>query len=507
MPDALPTEVIEFLIRTLPSRALWSWLGEREREQLRTRITRGFRATAEVLRQPVARARLASHLQNSQDDFQSLLQLWSDDSPPLLEAVRAVENDETLIAQLPVLQAFHGAEALTLALLVEEREAVLEAWADSVQSTDTPIATEDAPQAGSTPGAREVTLQKQLQRAHSKIEQWREKAQNAKTEAHRTEKTLRGKLREMESTARTATREARQANLKVKAISEKLSDAEKARERAERKARSTASALEESQSEAKTLRRQIRQLQQMSEELRRRLQVAPSTPAPDAAPPAASANQTTSPRNTPAIPAPGVLPARTTGAKTALKPLPGLQISASEFQNAVERNDEILVAQTIAALENLRAKNAKEASRAVKLIRGLGRYYERVLCHATTRVLVDASNVARHDGPGKGRLQYLDAMKNELRRFDFFPILFIADASLPYHIDDDKEFRARVKRGEILVSASGQEADEILARQARETGAYVVTNDRNFHRHLAPNFTPSRIGFEIVDGVAILKEF
>jgi hypothetical protein len=98
-------------------------------------------------------------------------------------------------------------------------------------------------------------------------------------------------------------------------------------------------------------------------------------------------------------------------------------------------------------------------------------------------------------------------MKNELRRFDFFPILFIADASLPYHIDDDKEFRARVKRGEILVSASGQEADEILARQARETGAYVVTNDRNFHRHLAPNFTPSRIGFEIVDGVAILKEF
>ncbi len=504
MSDALPSEVTDFLIRTLPSRALWTWLAKDERDELRTRVARGFRATAEVLRQPVARTRLSSHLQNSEKDFQALLQLWSEDSPKILEAVRAVESDETLIAQLPVLQAFHGAEALTLALLLEDREAVLEAWADSDQTLETPAAIDDALQAGSTPSAREIALEKQLQRAQTKIEQWREKAQDAKTSAAQTEKTLREKLREQETLARSATRDARQGVLKSEVISEKLEASEKACERAERKARSSSSELEESQSEAKTLRRQIRQLQQLNEELRRRLQTAQSTPSPSAAAPEKASSEKPKPEKVPASSKPGVLP---NSAQRDEKLLPGLQISLSALKNAIDCNDEILVAQTITALENLRAQNGKEASRAVKLIRGLGHYYERVLCRPTTRVLVDASNVARHDGPGKGRLSYLDAMQNELRRFDFFPILFIADASLPYHIDDTDEFRARMKNGEILVSASGQEADEILAREARETGAYVVTNDRNFHRHLAPNFTPSRIGFEIVDGVAILKEF
>ena len=263
MSYALPPEVTDFLIRTLPSRELWSWLSESERGELRTRVVRGFRATNEVLRQPVARTRLSSHLQSSEKDFQSLLQLWSEDSPKILEAVRAVESDETLIAQLPVLQAFHGAEALTLALLQEDREAVLEAWTDSDQTIETPAAPDDGAQAGSTPSAREIALEKQLQRAQTKIEQWREKAQNAKTSAAQTEKDLREKLREQETLARAATRETRQGILQVEVISEKLEASEKARERAERKARSAASELEESQNEAKTLRRQIRQLQQL----------------------------------------------------------------------------------------------------------------------------------------------------------------------------------------------------------------------------------------------------
>lgn len=504
MSDALPPEVTDFLVRTLPSRSLWIWLGDDERADLRARVARGFRATAEVLRQPVARARLSSHLQNSESDFQSLLQLWDKDSPKILEVVRAAESDETLIAQLPVLQAFHGAEALTLALLLEERDAVLEAWTDNDQIVEIPSAQKDETDTGSTPSAREMALEKKWQRAQSKVEEWRSKNHATKISAAQIEKTLREKLREHETSARVATREARQASLKAEAISEKLKDAEKARERAERKVRSASSELEETQNEARTLRRQIRQLQQINEELRRRLQAAPSTPTPTTAAPQEPPTIKSENKKIPAFSAPGVLP---TSEQPVKKLLPGLPISMSEFQSAVDRNNEVIVAQMIAALEALRAQNAKEASRAIKNIRGLGRYYERILCHPTTRVLVDASNVARYDGPGKGRLSYLDAMQNELRRFDFFPILFIADASLPYHIDDADEFRQRVKNGEIFVSASGQEADEILAREARETGAYVVTNDRNFHRHLAPGFTPSRIGFEIVDGVAMLKEF
>jgi predicted nucleic acid-binding protein len=140
----------------------------------------------------------------------------------------------------------------------------------------------------------------------------------------------------------------------------------------------------------------------------------------------------------------------------------------------------------------------------LKRVRELGRYYEKVLTTQTARVLVDASNVARHDAAHKGRLEYLLAMREELRRGEFFPIIFVADASLPHFIDAPKALRGMIVRGEVLVTASGQQADEILARQARETGAYVVTNDRNFHFASAPDFTPSRLSFRIEDGVVLL---
>jgi RNase P/RNase MRP subunit p30 len=142
-------------------------------------------------------------------------------------------------------------------------------------------------------------------------------------------------------------------------------------------------------------------------------------------------------------------------------------------------------------------------------MREFDRYYARVLSEHTTRVLVDASNVARYEKNryGKGQIRFLTAMREELRRRNCFPIRFIADASLPYNLDHPNDLLAMVKRGEVELTASGQEADEILAREARRSGAFVVTNDRTFHHKVSPGFEPPRVAFQFFDRHVVVDDF
>jgi hypothetical protein len=142
-------------------------------------------------------------------------------------------------------------------------------------------------------------------------------------------------------------------------------------------------------------------------------------------------------------------------------------------------------------------------------VRAYDRYSARILTGDTTRVLVDASNVARFEKNkfGKGILQNLLALRDELRSRSYFPIILIADASLPYFIDQPVEFKKLVHDGIIQVTNKGEEADEYLTRLAQQTGAFVVTNDVNFHLKTAPSFDPLRIGFTIDHGAVYLHEF
>lgn len=505
MTDAIPEELPEFLVRTLPSYTIWEWLSSPSYKKLQGRITQGFRPSSEVLRQPVARARLISHLQTAHDDFESLLELWVETEPKVLEAVRSQSDDDTLIAQLPVLQAFHGAEALVLALLREEREAVLDAFTEIGEARREYHEAER----GIVPPDPEA-LQRQLDRAQERIEKHRQKAREAKEASRQTEKKLRDQLREQENIARSALRQARQAELQREMFATKLEEAEKSRDRAERKARSIHLENEENQMQVKTLRRQLHRLQQLNEETRSHLtalreelenqnkklaELARIQPA------------STEEENTETTAEDKEAPIETLTFRQMLQQPAVAPPDARKIVNAVQRGDEKFVATFRRSLSTLREQNAEACSALLAEIRAISRYAERVFTKATTRALVDASNVARYDGPGRGKMEYLHAMREELQRCDFFPILFIADASLPYHIDEVDEFRRLVRTGEFLISASGQEADELLAREARETGAYVITNDRNFHRHLAPVFVPMRIGFQIFEGTIVLDEF
>jgi hypothetical protein len=180
-----------------------------------------------------------------------------------------------------------------------------------------------------------------------------------------------------------------------------------------------------------------------------------------------------------------------------------------DVQRAIDRNDEDFVFTLIQSLDAMRESSEEGYRLLLARIREIGRYYSRVLTADTTRVLIDASNVARFekDKYGKGQLRHLLSMRDELRRRDCFPILMYADASLPYNIDEPDELHKMVRNGEVHMTLSGQEADELLAREARRTGAYVVTNDRSFHLKVTPDFEPPRISFRIYDGVVVVDDF
>lgn len=477
MATVLSNDTLELLVRNLTPQALWEWLSHDTRLALRGRITQGFRETPTALRQPIARKRLVTHLQNTPDDAQDLLDMWSRDSKDLLAAVRQCNDDTELGERLPALHRQYG-EALQLALIHEEREcAPLPAADEAIEATSQEST---------------ATLQKQLQRSRKKIEELRSKLHDSKANSTETEKRLQEKLRQAEAQAREATRTARQFELKLELLQEKLAASEKEQDRSERRARKALAENQELLAETKTLRRQIHRLQQIGEELRGKL--------------AATQEANLPPNQQRSVEGVNTLPDKKQQQEAASASLP-VANDAQKIRDAIDRNDEVFVANLRRSLETLHEQNPAAHKSLLTQLRKSGRYYERVLRQATTRVLVDASNIARHDGPGRGKLEYLHAMRAELQRFDFFPIIFVADASLPYHIDQPDEFRRMMKNGQILISASGQEADEILARMARETGAYVVTNDRHFHRHLAPAFTPLRIGFRIEEGVVFLDEF
>ena len=176
---------------------------------------------------------------------------------------------------------------------------------------------------------------------------------------------------------------------------------------------------------------------------------------------------------------------------------------------AVDRGDEEFAFRAHMALEGIAPKDEAKKTTFLACLRGQDPYYVRVLTQPTQRALVDASNVVRatRNRFGKGELQNLLGMKRELRRLGFFPIEFIADASLRYNVDEINAYNEMVNRGEVEVVLPGTEADEVLVRRARAGGGYVITNDGKFHFKVSPALAPPSIGFRVEMGAVFLDEF
>jgi hypothetical protein len=186
LPLTCRPEVLQFLVRSVPSRALWKWLGEDEQTSLLHDLTRGFQRTANALRQPIVRNRLTDHLRHDNETFQVLLAQWGQSSPPppIISETQALSDDE-LNAQLPSLLQRYGVEALLLSLLLNERRAALDTWETLDESVLQAIVEGEAaqnkrrPEAGTMDNAAAQPSTRDDAETQAKVQAQREAAEQA----------------------------------------------------------------------------------------------------------------------------------------------------------------------------------------------------------------------------------------------------------------------------------------------------------------------------------------
>ncbi len=487
-------------------------------------------------------ARLADHLRHHAADFTVLLHLWGATDPPTARVVRALPEDQAFAENLPTLLRRHGPEALLLSLLLDKRRAALESWQNlQAQADATAEATaqqgEAADDMPATPALATSAAIEEKKRGEE-LRRARTEAHEARVEAARLRDELNNLRLRTQKESQAATLRLQQQEKQgaaAQAQSEtQLQEARTTLDRTARRLKQNEKSVEELAVENKCLKRQLRQGQQLQEELRKRLANADARLRETEGQAQAATHQPREAAQTTAV-SPPQTPKNTSAAKPAkpfssspLRPVSPFsavsppdepfawtadgrpfRVTAREVRRAIDCNDEAWVFALIQGLDALRQTKPVLHRALLSRVREFGHYYHRVLTTDTTRVLVDASNVARYETNrrGKGQLRHLLLLRDELRRRDCFPIVLLADASLPYHIDEPDELLAMARRGELEIAPAGTEADEHLAREARRSGAYVVTNDRSFHLKVAPDFEPPRIAFRAHDGVVLVDDF
>ncbi len=539
MSRQFPAPILNFLLLNAPVKALWQYLGAKERKADLAFATRGFQHTPAILRQPVVRSRLLQWLQKNPAEIYLLLMIWGLATPPPPAAIATQgESDEALVRQkLPGWVRKFGLEATIAGLAIAAKPrtlATLLGWLqdpaelrrliEACPEEAPPLAPETA--LATAPPSDEEAHAPDSEAAHF----WKAQCEIARAnDARRSgmlEKTLDASERFMaQISAQKLEIEALKTREKVvaqslekklaaaqKRLKTELDELKKSFERQTRKLRALERDHETLETENRRFKKQLRHAGTLLEEERRRASALELKGAP--------ASESVEALSTPQVQqsAPGKVVK--VGAPTPLDEIfqwraDGrlVRITAREVRRLIDKNDEEGVYAVVQALESLqlspRPDDQSLHGKIRKRIGDAGPYYARVLAENMARVLVDASNVARYapNKYGKGQLRHLIEMREELRRLGCFPIIFIADASLRYFIDESKKFHEMVASGEIEVVDKGVEADEILAREARRTGAYVVTNDAKFFHKVSPDFEPPRVTFRIYDGTVIVDEF
>nr|CAA9212412.1 hypothetical protein AVDCRST_MAG63-41 [uncultured Armatimonadetes bacterium] len=188
----------------------------------------------------------------------------------------------------------------------------------------------------------------------------------------------------------------------------------------------------------------------------------------------------------------------------------GEPVSPRQMVEAVESGEDILVRRVRDGIAALRADGGPLADALLKAVEALNPSAVVPLTRDTRPVVVDASNVARHDPDPLALSQQphvtnLLAMRDVLLRRGYFPILMVADANLRFHVDDRDTYRSLVERGVVREALPGTTADTALIAEAKERRAPLVTNDRLWEWEDAEGI--ERIGFGIFGGRVTLTPF
>ena len=189
-------------------------------------------------------------------------------------------------------------------------------------------------------------------------------------------------------------------------------------------------------------------------------------------------------------------------------------VTPRRIARAIDTGDATFVADVRTGLAALRARGGSEAQLADALLEAVTAIepvaVAPLLVEENHPILVDASNVARHN-PDPLSLSPLPKVANLLRMRDyllrqgFFPVLLIADANLRFHVDDREQYRLLVDRQIVRETPPGTSADETLLREARSRNASLITNDR-FTEWGEAAFGIERHGFLINAGRVALTE-
>ena len=530
-----------WMMSDLPAKSLWEFLGADELKSLKYEALRGFQQTPGSLRREPVQKRLAAWLHQHPDELHLLLLRWAlrEPQPDALQAVAAQSDEAALQSRLPSLLRSFGPHALSAALAFNGQTRLfseLSALIGDPQKLKELIENASPYSTDETPTEPIAPPQADAEAAHF----WREQAMSAQDMLEE----IAVKSRELAATqaqaeraqARVKTLENEIANGKQREINKEKQFAKKLEQiekkwaakyeelgkieaREERRVRALQSQIEELELDNKRGKKQLRQSAQSREEERRKVIALEAKLAQLRGDNATTATGNSKPMD--AVSSPPTTQDAPNRVVKVSKPSPldeifewqahgrRIRLTAREVRRLIDRNDEARVGTVLMELDALAESNPELRDKFLERLKQAGTYYPRVLTHRTSRVLVDASNVARYlkNRYGKGQLIHLQMMRQELQRLDCWPIIFVADASLPYNIDQPNELREMARQGEIVLTDKGVEADEILAREARATGAYVVTNDAKFFYKVSPNYEPPRITFRVLDGLVVVDEF
>ena len=535
----LPLPIVRWILADLPTKLLWEHLGADAMKLVKHEALRGFLQAPGSLRREPVQKRLAAWLLKNPDEIHLLVLRWAlrQPQPSVLGAVESQTDEIALKGRLPSLIRTFGIEAVSAAVAFAGQTFLLAQLlrlsgdeAKLKQMTETaPLYTLGeaqlevaAPDAATSPLSDAQTAQFLQQHADS-LRRQLDTAQIAL--AAQTGATA--KIKRLEAEIENAkVRETKKAAAFAKKLEQveakwaaKYGELGKIEAREERRVRALQTQIETLEVDNKRAKRQVRQGAQLREDERRKVLALEAQLAElraefleKPAAPKKPMDAVSSPPTTQDAPNRPV---------KVSKPSPldeifewnahgrRVRLTAREVRRLIDKNDEARVGTVMLELDALQESNPELRRRFLERLGQAGTHYPRVLTHGTARVLVDASNVARFRSNkyGKGRLADLQLMRQELQRLDCWPIIFIADASLPYNIDQPNELREMARNGEIIITDKGIEADEILAREARATGAYVVTNDAKFFYKVSPDYEPPRITFRVLDGLVVVDEF
>lgn len=518
-----PPKWLSLLLRDIAPKVLWEFLSPKPKSagydvarlQAKQITLQGFQSTPTNLRHATVQKRLLNWFERHPEPAKSLLEMWATNEGEWVKTLESEMSDDALF----VLLRAHGKakcligaswrELETLRVRIEQLEP--NQWEEEVAAPE-PI--EEV--------VVEPTPDEWRQRAIKAEEDLERKARGT-SEQNAELETLRERLRALAKELDRLKKEERQREtaahkkleLLQKAADFQLAELKKHDERETRRLNAAEKTRDELDSTVKVLRKQVRHLNQLLDEgakkiasLEARLEQKPAKPEADASAVNAVSTPPTKQKSADAT----VKVARPTPLDELFRWMAdGHEFRATprETMRFIDRNDADFAFRAQLALDGIEAKDIPKKNAFLARLREQDSYYVRVLTQPTQRALVDASNVVRatKNKFGKGELKNLRDLKKELRRLGFFPIEMIADASLRYNVDEINAYNEMINRGEVEVTTPGVEADEVLARKARNGGGYVVTNDGKFHFKVSPDLAPPSIGFRVHMGTVIMDEF